>query len=147
MKKIYLAGAFFNQKDRETISFLADRLRKQGHTVYVPMEHTVENAWDLTNKEWGKQVFIDDTYAILNSDCMVAVITNGMNDDTGTTWEIGYASGLRIPVYVIHNYDTVKGITSLMVWNSAERNFNMDTIINNPKWNELTEDTIETEQK
>lgn len=144
--KIYLAGAFFNSKDRGTISFLADALRKQGHKVYVPMEHPIKNAWDLSNEEWGKSVFLDDVKAIVESDCMVAVITNGMNDDSGTIWEIGYACG-RLDVYTIHNYDFKKGVASLMVWNGSTRNFSMDTVINNPNWPELDKDTVSIEQK
>jgi len=144
--KIYLAGAFFNTKDRATISFLADKLRKQGHEVYVPMEHDIPNAWDLTNKEWGKNVFLEDITAIQNCNAVVAVVTDGMNDDSGTIWEIGFAYGIFKHIYVIHNYDKTKNIASLMVWNAATLNFTMDTL-NNPDWYMLNKDTIDIEQK
>lgn len=143
---IYLAGAFFNIVDRGTISQLANTLRKQGHVVYVPMEHPIENAWDISNKEWGKRVFIEDVDAIRKCDAVVAVVTHGMNDDTGTIWEIGFAYGINKPIYVIHNYQIKEGIASLMVWNSATRNFKLETM-NDNKWFLLDKDTVEIEQK
>lgn len=144
-EKIYLAGAFFNDVERKTIEDIACKLRKQGYIVYVPMENVVPNAWEMSNQDWASCVFDDDIIAINSSDCVVAVITNGMNDDTGTIFEIGYAYGKDMNVYVIHNYDYTKNITSLMVWNSAYRNFNIETL-DSPDWYK-SENTINIEQK
>lgn len=142
--KIYLAGAFFNIEERTTISFLADKLRKQGHDVYVPMEHAIPNAWDLTNQAWGKAVFEEDVVAIKACDIMLAVY-NGMNSDTGTVWEIGFAYGIEKPVITVHKYDT-RTVASIMVWNGCTLNIDMATL-DNPNWPYMVNDTVAIEQK
>jgi nucleoside 2-deoxyribosyltransferase len=144
-EKIYLAGAFFNNEERATISFLADKLRKQGHDVYVPMEHKVPNEWDIPNDVWGNAVFNDDVAAIKKCTCLVVVYT-GMVADAGTVWEIGFAYGIKKRIYVIHNYDMTKDVASLMVWNGCTVNIDMKTL-DDPKWTKLKKDTIKIEQK
>lgn len=49
MIKIYLAGPFFNEKERNYIEIAANILRNQGYEVIVPMEHFIENGEKLTN--------------------------------------------------------------------------------------------------
>lgn len=51
--KIYLASPLFTEFERNNVSALAYHLRKDGYEVYVPMEHTIENAWDLENHVWA----------------------------------------------------------------------------------------------
>lgn len=53
MIKIYLAGPFFNEKERNYIEIAANILRNQGYEVIVPMEHFIENGEKLTNEEWA----------------------------------------------------------------------------------------------
>lgn len=88
---IYLAAPFFNEKERSAVERLATELRGL-YKVYVPMEHTIEDAWNLSNNEWGKRVFDEDIRAIDNSK-MVVVLDWGHYGDTGTAWECGYAYG------------------------------------------------------
>ena len=57
MIKIYLAGPFFNEKERNYIEIAANILRNQGYEVIVPMEHFIENGEKLTNEEWARKVF------------------------------------------------------------------------------------------
>lgn len=87
--KIYLASPFFNEKEILIYEEVIKKLRKN-HEVYVPREHTIENGWDLSNKEWGKRVFDMDVEAIDNCD-MVVALNWGMYSDSGTAWECGYA--------------------------------------------------------
>lgn len=52
---VYLASPFFNKKERSAVTLIADFLRNKGIDVYVPMEHEVPNAWDLSNEVWAKK--------------------------------------------------------------------------------------------
>lgn len=88
--KIYLAGPFFNEKERNYIKIAANILRNQGYKVIVPMEHFIENGEKLTNEEWARKVFEYDVEQIRNADCILAIY-HGHYSDSGTAWEIGFA--------------------------------------------------------
>lgn len=88
---IYLAAPFFNEKEREAVERFAKDLRRY-YNVYVPMEHSIPNGWNLSNYNWGRKVFAEDVEAIDNS-FMVVVLDWGHYGDTGTAWECGYAFG------------------------------------------------------
>lgn len=88
--KIYLASPFFNEEELEVYRRAIRLLRDEGYDVYVPQEHTVENAWSLSNEEWARQVFIEDVAAIDEVE-VVMVLNFGMYSDSGTAWEAGYA--------------------------------------------------------
>lgn len=108
--KIYLASGFFDKETRHNVEVIARALRSEGHEVYVPMEHEIKNAWSYPNKEWGKKVFEEDVRAIRNSD-MVVMIDYGMNNDSGASWECGFAYGIGKPCKVI----PMDKVISLMV--------------------------------
>ena len=99
-KNIYIASPFFKEDNRENAIKVAEILRKKGHTVYLPLEHKILNAWDYPNYEWGRLVFENDTDAIDNSDCVV-VLSYGRESTAGTNWEAGYAWGTYKPVIVV----------------------------------------------
>jgi nucleoside 2-deoxyribosyltransferase len=122
MKKIYLASPFFNQEERQNVQKVAKLLRDRGFDVYVPMEHEIKNGLELPNNTWANQVFIDDVTAIRNCDYVVA-ITYGMKDDAGTAWEIGFAYGIKKPVFTI---PVNKTTYSLMVYQSIVGCFTLD---------------------
>lgn len=90
--KIYLASPFFNQKEIIVYDEIIKKLR-QKHEVFVPREHVIENAWNMTNKDWGKAVFDMDVEAIRDCDIVVA-LNWGMYSDSGTAWECGFAYGI-----------------------------------------------------
>ena len=90
MTKIYLASPFFTEKELVIYKQAISMLRNAGYQVYVPQEHTIENAWELSNMDWANQVFVEDCYAIDNCD-YVMVLNFGMYSDSGTAWEAGYA--------------------------------------------------------
>lgn len=113
---IYLASPLFTEYEREKVRDWAFSLRVQGHTVYVPMEHTIENAWSYPNHEWGKMVFEEDVKAIRECD-KVYCLYHGLYSDSGTAWECGFAYGIGKPVYLI---DASNEEVSLMVVNGAE---------------------------
>ena len=90
MDKIYLASPFFNEAELVVYRKAISLLRNAGYQVYVPQEHTIENAWELSNQDWANQVFIEDCYALDGCD-YVMVLNFGMYSDSGTAWEAGYA--------------------------------------------------------
>lgn len=113
--KVYLASPLFTDYEREKIVALAEFMRENGNEVYVPMEHTIENAWSYTNAEWAKKVFEEDVKAIQECD-EVWCIYYGLYSDSGTAWECGYAYGIGKPVYLV---DRSNDEVSLMVVNGA----------------------------
>ena len=88
--KIYLASPFFSHEEVEIYRQVIEDLRRAGYEVYVPQEHTVEGAWEMSNADWAREVYMADTYAI--ADCDVVMVLNfGMYSDSGTAWEAGFA--------------------------------------------------------
>lgn len=99
--KIYLAGPFWKEQERRNIEQGRDILRSKGYDVFVPMEHKIENGENLPNDVWGKAVFEMDKKAICECDIVVAMYY-GLYSDSGTAWEIGYASCLNKKIVIVH---------------------------------------------
>lgn len=118
--KIYLASPLFTEFERENVKAVASYLRAKGHSVYVPMEHSIENAWDYPNHEWAQMVFDEDVKAIRECD-EVHCIYYGLYSDSGTAWECGFAYALGKPVELI---DQSNNEVSLMVVNGARNKEN-----------------------
>ena len=91
--KIYLASSLSHECRPDMYEALK-RLRDNGHEVYGPVEHTIKNAWDYSNKEWGRLVFEEDIRAINAADCIVAISYGRTKTTSGCSWEIGYAYGI-----------------------------------------------------
>lgn len=113
--KIYLASPLFTDYERKKVQRAASLLRNMGCEVYVPMEHSIENAWELPNYEWAKKVFDEDVKAIQEAD-EVYCIYYGLYSDSGTAWECGYAYALGKPVHLI---DESNEEVSLMAVNGS----------------------------
>lgn len=113
-KQFYIASPFFKPENRENAIRVAEILRKKGHTVYLPLEHKIQNAWDYPNYEWGRMVFENDLDGIHASDAVI-VLSYGRESTAGTNWEAGYAWGIGKPVIVVE----MPGVTlmSLMLAN------------------------------
>ena len=117
--KIYLASPWFKNNERVMYSQILNKMREQGHEVYAPIEHEIPNAWDLSNAEWGRQVFFADIKD--NQDCdEVWVLNFGMYSDSGTAWECGYAYGIGKTVrQLVYGFGEDKTY-SLMMINGCE---------------------------
>ena len=122
-QSIYLASPFFNEYERELVKKFAKILREAGHDVFVPMEHFIPNGEELPNHIWGKKVFKIDADAI-NASNLVIALYHGLYSDSGTAWEIGYAYGIGLPVFVIHVNKDIEA--SVMPVNSATLNVTLD---------------------
>lgn len=109
------------------------KLRESGHDVYGPVEHAIENAWDYSNKDWGRLVFEEDVRAINEADCIVAISYGRSKTTAGSSWEIGYAYGTGKKVVVVEmneepqslmvsngSWATVKGMDGLMEYDFDE---------------------------
>lgn len=120
--KIYIAGSVAPEF-RTSVNELTNRLRENGYDVYAPLEHTVENAWDWPNNEWGLQIFRMDVEAINQCDIMVVLSWGRRMTTAGTSWEQGYAYGIGKKILFVEmnneeqslmcangRYATVKGI-------------------------------------
>ena len=117
--KIYLASPWFKNNERVMYSQILNKMREQGHEVYAPIEHEIPNAWDLSNAEWGRQVFFADIQAIQECD-EVWVLNYGMYSDSGTAWECGYAYGIGKTVrQLVYGFGEDKTY-SLMMINGCE---------------------------
>ena len=117
--KIYLASPWFKNNEKVMYSQILNKMREQGHEVYAPIEHEIPNAWDLSNAEWGRQVFFADIQAIQDCD-EVWVLNFGMYSDSGTAWECGYAYGIGKTVrQLVYGFGEDKTY-SLMMINGCE---------------------------
>lgn len=117
--KVYLAGPFWKKEERENIEKARDILRSRGFEVFVPMEHKIEDAWDLCNEVWGQKVFELDKDAIYDCDVVVAMYY-GLYSDSGTAWEIGFANCLNKKIVIVHCEKTQE--SSIMVVNGSSFN-------------------------
>ena len=123
--KAYLAAPFFNNNERYIYARVIDYLRNaELMELYVPMEHTIEDAWNLSNYDWARKVFQADIEALDEAE-IVFVLNFGMYSDSGTAWEAGYAyaKGKRI-VNILVNQEN--NVYSLMMIGGAHRLVNIE---------------------
>lgn len=128
MKKIYIAGSFSNDVEREQLNTMIDTVRKENPDaeLFIPMLGFIPGGNDkdengeyiMPNYVWARAVFTMDVNAIDSCDEVIALY-RGRYSGTGTAWEIGYAYAKNKPitVYVPRGVDQ----TSLMVINSASK--------------------------
>src|SRR5687767_4490774 len=84
--KLYYAAPLFSAAEFHWNAALAAALRAAGHEIYVPQEN-----------ERGKtapEIFAADVGGIDWADGLVAIM-DGPDPDSGTSWEVGYAFGLK----------------------------------------------------
>ena len=77
-----------------------DILREKGLDVFVPNEH--QSPLEFGSREWRDETFKSDVNGIDNADVVVAIISQGNYDDSGTAWEIGYAYATNKPVVLVN---------------------------------------------
>ena len=89
--KLYFAGPLFSSAERSWNAELTAALRDAGHEVFLPQE-----------QEPGKdapRIFSTDVGGIDWADALVAIM-DGLDPDSGTAWECGYAFGKK-PVILV----------------------------------------------
>lgn len=117
MYDVYLAAPLWTAEQKKRILPLVETLRQEGYSVYVPMEHEIDNGWNMPQHEWSKKVFDADIKAIRESSALVAIY-NGLYSDSGTAFEIGYAHALGKDIYVVPYLETKE--VSLMIKNAVK---------------------------
>ena len=119
--KVYLAAPFFTNKQKNDKSAVKTVLAfRKDVEVLDPQDFDLGvSGWEMTNHQWGKNVFDDDVKALSKADVVVA-IDYGMYSDTGTAWEIGYAYGAGIPIITLVPDETIPTQHSLMVCSSSK---------------------------
>jgi nucleoside 2-deoxyribosyltransferase len=90
--KLYFAGPLFTTPERTWNAEVVDALRAAGHDIFLPQE-----------KEPGKDaagIFAADVGGIDWADGLVAIM-DGLDPDSGTSWEVGYAYASRKPIVLV----------------------------------------------
>lgn len=114
-KRIYLAGPLFSHAEMEYNRKIRDLLVKKEFSVFLPQE----NAEDTTverERQHQEHIFKKCVEGVDSSDIVVAVL-DGVDVDSGTAWEIGYAYAKGKPVVGLRTdfRSLSNGIVNLMI--------------------------------
>ena len=114
-KRIYLAGPLFSHAELEYNRKLRDLLLNKGFSVFLPQEDA-EDTTDEREKQNQECIFKKCVEGVDSSDIVVAVL-DGVDVDSGTAWEIGYAYAKEKPVIGLRTdfRSLSDGIVNLMV--------------------------------
>ncbi len=89
--RIYLAAPLFSDAERTYNLSIARLLKENFFDVFLPQE-TSDDSETRNNEEQGR-IFSNNLNALKNADILLAII-DGADADSGTAWEMGYASSL-----------------------------------------------------
>jgi nucleoside 2-deoxyribosyltransferase/predicted secreted protein len=89
--RIYLAAPLFSDAERTYNLSIAGLLRENFFDVFLPQE-TSDDSETRNNEEQGR-IFSNNLNALKAADILLAII-DGADADSGTAWEMGYASSL-----------------------------------------------------
>ena len=92
---LYLAGPLFTQAERAWNRRLADLIAAGGHSVFLPQEE-VQAIATLD----AATIFGVDVDGVRSADAVLAVV-DGADPDSGTSFEVGLAFALGIPVVLV----------------------------------------------
>lgn len=114
-KLIYLAGPLFTHAEVEYNCKLRDMLLRKGFSVFLPQEDA-EDALEEREKQNQECIFKKCVEGLDNSDLIIAIL-DGVDVDSGTAWEIGYAYAKGKPVIGLRTdfRSLSDGIVNLMV--------------------------------
>ena len=115
--KVYISSPLSTDEQKFRINEVAKYIRDCGYEVFSPMEYVVPNAWDLDCITWSKKVQQHNLDG-LNTSNVVVAIYDGLNSDTGSAFEIGYAYAKGIPVILLVTDVSIK--QSLMITNASD---------------------------
>ena len=134
--KIYIAGPFFREGERERIEKLREFFNKDEffnkYEFFYPMDHTIPGGETMSNGEWALNVFEMDIKELANADMVVAIYDKHYSD-TGTAWELGYAYASGIPVILLCT--DLESDNSIMPLVAADRVYLYDKFVNGEYWN------------
>ncbi|HVP93949.1 MAG TPA: nucleoside 2-deoxyribosyltransferase [Methanoregulaceae archaeon] len=96
--RVYLAAPLFSEAEKAFNIKIRDILKDHFFDVYLPQE--VGDDTNCRSKSEHEEIFRMHREALDQVDLLVAVI-DGADADSGTAWEMGYATHRGIPVYAI----------------------------------------------
>lgn len=96
--RVYLAAPLFSEAQKIYNAGLADLLSSQYYAVHLPQ--MFEDTAESRSKNREELIYRWNLAALKNSDIVVAVI-DGSDADSGTAWEMGYATALGKRVIAI----------------------------------------------
>jgi nucleoside 2-deoxyribosyltransferase/predicted secreted protein len=117
--RIYLAAPLFSESEREYNKGIAEMLRQYLFEVYLPQnigdDYAVREMCEHT------RIYEHNKQALHDADLIVAII-DGADADSGTAWEMGYATALGKPVIALRTDFRMVGLkerVNLMLEQSA----------------------------
>ena len=91
MASVYFAAPLFCKAELDFDAQLAQSLRLNGHTVFLPQEHTPDTDLSpITGRDARRSVFRADLSAIDGCDLFLMIL-DGRVPDEGACFELGYA--------------------------------------------------------
>ena len=119
--KVYLAAPFFTDEQKNDKTSIKEILELcDDIEILDPQDYNLGiKGWEMTNHQWGMEVFQGDLNSLEEADVVVA-IDYGLYGDNGTAWEIGYAYAKNIPVITIIPDSTIPLPHSLMVCSASK---------------------------
>ena len=95
--RVYIASPIFTPEQLATVGDVVDVCHEQGYVTYSPARDGVMlKPTDPPSRR--DEVFFSNVLAIRQSDLLIAILDV---KDTGTTWEIGVATGLDCPIVAV----------------------------------------------
>jgi nucleoside 2-deoxyribosyltransferase len=104
MTKLYLAGPLFTLAEQSFNAELARFLESQRFEVWLPQEHEPRS-------NTPQAIFAMDVEALDRTDMVVACM-DGVDPDSGTAWECGYAYAKGKPIVCYRTDFRVSGDTA-----------------------------------
>ena len=96
MMTIYLAGPLFSQAEKEFNKKLQKMMLDLGFSVFLPQEDAADTFSERENRKHSV-IFNNCLSGLQKSDLVVAVL-EGVDVDSGTAWELGYAYSVGKPI-------------------------------------------------
>ncbi|MBP1928786.1 nucleoside 2-deoxyribosyltransferase/predicted secreted protein [Methanolinea mesophila] len=96
--RIYLAAPLFSEAERDFNRKLSGILASRFFEVYLPQETGDDSC--SRGLESHREIYRSHVEALRSVDAVIAVV-DGADADSGTAWEMGYASARGIPVFAL----------------------------------------------
>lgn len=118
---VYICTRLFNYSDKIQAEYFEEVLRREVQcNTFMPFRDTDENNLVGHNRT---RIIYEEDIARLNSDevILLAVLYDGICKDEGISFEIGYAFGKSIPIYIVN--------TDFIWYMVEEKEYHFDPII------------------
>ncbi len=127
MKRIYLAGPFFNLSELRFTEYVANEIKARFSdrmTVFVPHQDTGVILTPRSTPAERRDVFQGDIDAMNAADIYVLLLDN---EDSGTCFEMGYGYARGLPMVAL--WSDVRKVPNLMLQQSATLIATVETLL------------------